>query len=273
MVHWIYVIECEDEYIYVGETTRFYRRMNEHQRGGGSINTGTHSPLYLVGLYKVADNDSFSRYRSSIIEEHYNKDVINSWGEDDSNYLEIENHFTELLIYLRSKKSDEDFMFKDGNWNKVRGGKYTRHKELWEKNPINDMNDKFIFDRPCCDCGYPCEVKISMSRTCIYFVCSLKNVWKDFSPRLSFTEPCDFYRVYTDDVYIKKQYEININRFKENWCNNLPLGKGICIKCKDPSKQLIWCLGSKRQICEKCFSNNYLDLKKEYGNKCLLLDD
>jgi hypothetical protein len=29
MVHWIYVLECEDYYIYVGETTRLFRRFNE----------------------------------------------------------------------------------------------------------------------------------------------------------------------------------------------------------------------------------------------------
>ena len=59
MVHLIYIIECNDNFIYVGETNNIYRRLKEHIRGKGGKNTHTHIPKKLIGLYKVNDNQSF----------------------------------------------------------------------------------------------------------------------------------------------------------------------------------------------------------------------
>lgn len=274
MVNWIYIIQCENRYIYVGKTIRLYRRMNEHQNGGGSITTGRYSPVCLVGLYKVADNDSFMHHKKSVDRGFYDQDIIYSWGTDDTQYLSIENHITELLMYLRSKENNPDFMFDDGNWEKVRGGKYTRHVEHWEINPTLKMKEETVVDRPCCDCGFPAEVKISKDKNFIYFVCSMKNIWGDFSPGLAYAAPCDFYKVYTDDVYVKKQYEINKNRLKEPWCENLPKEFDRCIKCNEIQYNMIWALGSRRQICYKCFSHKYDELKKEYSlTEYLIRDD
>lgn len=274
MVHWVYIVECEDNYIYVGETTRLYRRMNEHQSGGGSVNTGRHKPNCLVGLYKVADNESFSDYRLGINSGFYEKDIIDTWGEDDSNYLDVENHFTELLMRLRSKENNPDFMFDDGEWWKVRGGKYTKVATPGTKSPISDMKDEYLIDRPCCECQYPSEVKISKDRSCIYFVCALKNAWKDFSPGLNYASPCDFYQVYKDDVYLKKVHEINMVRFNESWCDNLPTAFNICIKCKQVQYSMIFARGKRRQVCEPCFGKYYEELKKEFDDsKCLIIDD
>lgn len=273
MVHWVYVIECEDDYIYVGETTRLYRRMNEHQSGGGSVNTGRHKPKYLDALYKVADNYSFFIYRSSIINGFYNKEAIDTWGEDDGDHLLIENHFTELFMFLRGRE-DDNIILNDGCWNKVRGGKYTKYANEFERNPTSNMKEEDIVDRPSCNCGCPAEVKISRDKNCIYFVCALKNAWKDFSPGLDYAESCDFYKVYKDDVYIKKQHEINMLRLRESWCENLPTAFDCCIKCKDIQYTMVFSRGKRRQICEKCFGNHYEELKKEYNDsKCLIMDD
>ena len=57
MVHWVYVLECEDDYIYVGETTRLFSRFQEHITHHGGKNTRSHTPQKLIGLYKVNDND------------------------------------------------------------------------------------------------------------------------------------------------------------------------------------------------------------------------
>lgn len=273
MVHWVYIIECEDNYIYVGETTRLYRRMNEHQSGGGSVNTGRHKPNFLVGLYKVADNESFFDYRLSINSGYYDRDIIDTWGDNDSSYLDVENHFTELLMRLRSKENNHNFMFDDGEWWKVRGGKYTKPIFPGTKSPIIDIKDDFLIDRPCCHCQYPAEVKISRDKNCIYFVCALKNAWKDFSPGLDYAEPCDFYQVYKDDVYLKKQYEINMIHLKESWVQNLPIAFGKCIKCKEEEYNMIFVKG-KRQVCEPCFGKYYEELKKEFDDaKCMIMDD
>lgn len=271
MVHWVYIIECEDEFLYVGETTRLYRRMNEHQSGGGSINTGKHKPVCLVGLYKVADNQSFLQHKYYINNGFYDKETIRNWGKDDCNFLEVENHFTELLMRLRTKE-DDDFMFNDAKWWKVRGGKYTKNMFEGTKNPISHIKDENIIDRPCCDCQYPAEVKLSKDGNCIYFVCALKNAWKDFSPGLDYAEPCDFYQVYKDDSILKKKHIETMIKLRELWCQNLPSEFDVCIQCKRVDYTMVYTHGKRRQICEPCFGNHYEELKKKYTT-CLILDD
>jgi predicted GIY-YIG superfamily endonuclease len=271
MVHWVYVVECEEGHIYIGETKRLYRRFNEHLSGNGSVNTGKHKPNYLVGLYKVSDNESFMQYRDDINNNEYNKCTILNWGMDESSKLEVENHITEIFLYLRTNSKDGEFMFEDGEWEKVRGGKYTKDVA---KNPISKMDVKNIIDRPCCECGYPCEVKISKDKKTIYFVCSLKNTWDAFFNGLEIAEKCEYYKVYTEDVYIKKQNEINEKRLKEYWCNNLPTEFNACIKCKIIQYNMIYSYGVRRQLCQRCFSNKYEELKEEYSAvKCLIMDD
>lgn len=34
-MHWVYILLCDDDYYYVGETSRLYRRLWEHQGGIG----------------------------------------------------------------------------------------------------------------------------------------------------------------------------------------------------------------------------------------------
>jgi hypothetical protein len=66
------------------------------------------------------------------------------------------------------------------------------------------------------------EVKISKDKTKIYFVCALKNVWGDFCSDLEVSTSCDFWQLYNEDIYVKKQYEINTERLKEPLFLNIP---------------------------------------------------
>jgi len=36
-MRWVYILQCEDSYFYVGETSRLYRRFWEHQDGLGGL--------------------------------------------------------------------------------------------------------------------------------------------------------------------------------------------------------------------------------------------
>jgi predicted GIY-YIG superfamily endonuclease len=230
MVLWIYVLESEDDYIYIGQTKRLYRRFNEHLAGNGSVNTHRHTPEKLIGLYKVSDNYSFLKYRNAIIKnKQYNKFLIEDWGiDEESGNLEIENHITERYFYERK---DNDSYGGGLEWYKVRGGKYTgqslehiveRYKFASEnktsysaQNPIANIKIEDIIDRPLCNHGYPCEVKISKDKKYIYFSCSLKNVWEDFYDRIDVDKPCNFYKIYDDDIKLKTEYNKRINFFKE----------------------------------------------------------
>ena len=101
-MRWVYILECDDGYFYVGETSRLYRRMWEHQDGVGGLNTSVHSPENIVAIYpvnrlgkffeyshKVCNNDFNLHYniyfdRGGII-ENFNTDI------DDENYDEYDS--------------------------------------------------------------------------------------------------------------------------------------------------------------------------------------
>jgi len=58
-MHWVYVLKCANNIIYVGETKRLYRRLNEHcNKDSGSCTTHDFYPQSLICLYKVEDDCS-----------------------------------------------------------------------------------------------------------------------------------------------------------------------------------------------------------------------
>jgi len=275
MVHWVYVLECEDDYIYVGETTGLFRRFDEHLKSRGGSNTIKHKPKKLIGLYKVNHNTSFMNYRNKILEGEYNRFLIDDWEKDGDNLL-IENHITERFFYERGVE-----------WYKVRGGKYTRQtmddtvdvykwasekegRTCNAKNPIERIPVDSIVDRPLCKCHCPSEVKLTKDKTKIYFVCALDNVWIDVFSDLTIDKPCDFWKEYTEDKNLKGQYEIVKTRSRENWVLNVPMSKYIiqpepCISCKKTDYLAIFNNGARR-LCQPCITTKYNDLKGKYSN-------
>lgn len=281
MVHWVYVLECDDDYIYVGETTRLCRRFNEHLRSRGGSNTIKHKPYKLIGLYKVNDNHSFIIYRNAIKSGEYNPFLIDNWDNRGDNLL-IENHITERFLYERRENNSYGYGLE---WYKVRGGKYTReslddtvamYKWASEKegrtchaqNPIKDIPTDRIVDRPLCKCFNPSEVKLSNDKTKIYFICALKNAWSDLWTDLQVGAPCDFWQLYTDDKDVKVQYEIVKRRSRESWVLNIPVSKykvepEPCVSCSKTGYLAIFNGGSRR-LCQTCILTKYDTLKEKY---------
>lgn len=211
MVHWIYIIECNDKFLYVGETIHLFKRLTQHIKGVGGKNTHIHIPKKLVGLYKLNDNFSYYQFNSAIKGDIDIENIINNWGTFGDN-LFIENNFTERLFYERRNNHE----YGTGNeWYRVRGGKYTREnldtemyfaKEMCEREnrvigtlfmqtPIKNKDVNEIVDRPLCYCGMPSEVKLSRDKNTIYFVCALKNVWPDFFKCIQIDKACNFYQI------------------------------------------------------------------------------
>ena len=281
MVHWVYFIECEDDYIYVGETTRLFTRFNEHLRSRGGSNTIKHKPVKLIGLYKVNENHSFMKYNNTIKMGEYNRFILEDWENDGDNLL-IENHITERFLYERR---ENDYYGGGLEWYKVRGGKYTREtldeivaKYKWAsekegrfcmyRNPVESIPIDTIVDRPLCKCHCPSEVKLSKDKTKIYFVCALKNVWDNFCSDLQRDTPCDFWQLYTDDKEVKRQYEVVKARSRESWVSNIPLSiykihPEPCISCSKTGYLPIFNNGSRR-LCQRCIFKNYNLLKGKY---------
>ena len=289
MVHWVYVLECEDDYIYVGETARLFRRFNEHLKSRGGSNTLKHKPNKLIGLYKVNENHSFMMYRNAVQSGEYNRFIVDDWENDGDNLL-IENHITERFLYERRENNS----YGGGlEWYKVRGGKYTRQsmddvvamykwvsekegRVCYARNPIQSIPVDSIVDRPLCKCHYPSEVKLSKDKTKIYFVCALKNVWGDFFSYLQIDEPCDFWKLYTEDKQVKEQYKVVQSRSKEKWVLNIPssmykINPEPCISCNKTGYLPIFNSGVKR-LCQTCLCTKYDDLKGKYSKMCLITD-
>lgn len=236
MVHWVYVLKCEDDRIYVGETRSLYKRWNQHLNGTTKC-TKAFPPLYIIGLYNISKNIAFINYQN---DNNLGKLLATFniyWDEMYTNNIsnfDIENYITEHFM-----KNLQD------NWWKVRGGKYTnlidtvsyefhcqnkickdntcddcifwshKRKEMIESgfeqldnsvnihelsncsNPVID----FLPDRPNCHCGYPSE--INMYNNELYYNCPLKsgNKWIEFDD-LDIQENCNFYKKYTSECLI-----------------------------------------------------------------------
>jgi predicted GIY-YIG superfamily endonuclease len=281
MVHWVYVLECEDNHIYVGETKQLYTRMKQHMTAKGALNTKSHKPKRLIGLYKVNTNHAFMKYRQTTLRGEYNRFILTEWNEDGDNLL-IENHITERLIHER----------RDAEWYKVRGGKYTR-KDLevltheyagmatttgftvHAKIPICDISTEQIVDRPLCKCGMPSEVNLSKDTTKIYFTCALSNIWKDLAIYIPVNKTCDFWQLYTEDISVKLNYKIIETRSKEEWVSNIPkslykIYPEACVICSKLNYVPIFNKEVKR-LCQHCILNKYDTIKEAYSTKCLIM--
>ena len=168
-MRWIYILKCGDDYYYVGETKRLYKRFWEHQTGIGGINTSTYIPEGIVAIYNVSTLGKFIEYNNIVMNKicniYFNRSNTLLEGfnypdeDDDYDNLFAENNITECLM-LNNKD----------NWKKIRGGKYTRF-DIEYTLPIND----YIKNLPLCNCGLPCDIKKNDEHNFLYFRCAKKT--------------------------------------------------------------------------------------------------
>jgi hypothetical protein len=127
-MHWIYILQCNDGVFYVGETKRLYRRFWEHECGNGGLNTSIYIPEKIVAIYSVNRLGKFFIYDTKVINNDYTTNynnyfdrngIIENFNTNEDTYgydnLWVENNIAECLM-LNNKS----------NWEKIRGGKYTR---------------------------------------------------------------------------------------------------------------------------------------------------
>ncbi len=281
-MRWVYILQCEDGYLYVGQTSRLYRRFWEHQAGLGGLNTCVFIPEQIVAIYKVDTIGKFIDYNNYV-----NKIIDGIWHErykgfklrafddifDEYQYdiLEAENNITECLM-IHNKKT----------WYKIRGGKYTRF-DIEYSLPVND----YIKQLPLCKCGLPCDIKKNEDKNYLFFRCAKKNMWNKFKEDFEIDEePCNFFMEYTKDKSLKLE-EQNRNKtlkelFKKSyWLKNIEVNDETypqrCIGgCGRTSKSIkLDYFDEKRNLCFDCFIDKNEDLKKKYVQyipigKCLI---
>ena len=272
-MHWIYVLQCENNYIYVGETTRLYRRFWEHYDGNGGANTLEYTPEKIVAIYKVNTICKFLDYNEyvtnilcGILNENYKSFKLNDFNDEFEYYkydnLYAENNIAECLMI---HKKDE--------WNNVRGGKYVRF-DVEYKYP----NNNFIKELPLCKCGYPCDIKKNEENNYLFFRCAKKNMWDIFKKDFEIDEePCNFFMEYTKDKQLKiqennifQERKIKLNELfkKSSWLKNVEINSfnlqciGGCFKTNENSKLSYKKI--KRNLCFDCFIEKNEELKNKY---------
>jgi predicted GIY-YIG superfamily endonuclease len=279
VMRWVYILQCEYGYFYVGETSRLYRRFWEHQNGLGGLNTYKYPPINIVAIYsvnrlgkffeynkKVSNNDYRLNYniyfdRGGII-ENFNIDNDTEVGYDN---LWVENNITEKMML------DNEL-----NWKKIRGGKYVRFDVEY-----NYPNNQFIQELPNCDCGFPCDVKKNDNNDYLYFRCAKKNMWDEMREEFEINEPCNFFMKYTKDNKYKIEYEKRKQKIKYLMTNSYWLNKlvdeyyehciGGCGKEYDGNNTVRY-LRKAINLCFDCFINKNEELSKKYNmvGECLI---
>jgi len=202
---WIYVLLCEENVLYVGETKNLYSRMVQHWKGG-CMNTRRYKPIMLIGLYKMTQNYNFLKYIREIYEDEISKEdkidnlreyLFNmdnySLNKDESLY--VENYITEKVM--------KGSIYKEPQY-KTYGGKYT----VDERKKLPKLFEDDIYERPICFCGLPCEVRkvVTGKKVKINYTCCIKNVWD--SMRTDFkvfklADGCRYYKEYLDDIELR----------------------------------------------------------------------
>jgi len=171
---WVYILKCDDFY-YVGETSRLYRRFWDQIESLNDISVN------IVAIYKVNIISNFIKYNN------YVNDFLNKIND----HVVYKHSALKLLKYwdtnccvgddLRAEQNiTKCLMTKD--LTKIRG-QYTRYD---------------IHDLPLCKCGLPCDV--SKHQDMFYFRCVKNNMWDGFKEEFKiYDEPCKFYMKYTKD--------------------------------------------------------------------------
>lgn len=274
---WVYILKCENDYYYVGETSRLYRRFWEHYDGCGGLNTSIFRPECIVAIYKVNNLGKFFEYNRNVINSininhmFYNKTgkwLLKKYNDEEYNYdnLEAENNIAECLMI-----NNKD------NWEKIRGGKYTQFIKY--EFPVNDN----VKDLPICKCGLPCDIKKNEDENYLFFRCAKKNMWDDFKEQFEIEEePCNFYMEYTKD----KELRLEENKLLEDrnktikelykisfWLKHIPEHNNnkpeVCVGgCnKGCNYNRISYDYVERNLCFDCFIYNNDELTQKYKNK------
>ena len=306
-MYWIYILRCEDNIYYVGQTSRLYRRFWEHHDGKGGVNTFNYTPIEIVAIYKVFNIFKFINYNEKIININNNdslkwsydtgfynpKYLLNNWEDIKEKYIggdkddertaaeECENNIAECMMI--NNKS---------NWRNIRGGKYIRF-DCNYKFPDNE----YIKEIPLCYCGLPCDIKKHKNKNSLFFRCSKKNMWDGFKDEFEIEdEPCKFYREYLTDIELrvedKKTFDerrkhLSILMKKSPWLENIPCEEdgvlGECVLCNkyvccdsqgNFKNNAVTYRNDRRLLCFDCFLDKNEELKKKYdifnSGKCLI---
>lgn len=282
---WVYILQCENGYFYVGETSRLYRRFWEHENGLGGLNTSVYPPINIVAIYPVNRLGKFFDYtrKVSINDYHLNYNIYFKRGGIIENFnidADADNECGYNSLWIENTITEKIMIDNEPNWKKIRGGKYVRFNVEY-----NFPNNQLTKELHNCNCGLPCDVKRNDENNYLYFRCAKKNMWDKMREEFGITdEPCKFFMKYTKDSTYKIEYEKRKQTIKylavnSGWLTELSGGKyehcvGGCGKEYDENNTIRY-LSKAINLCFDCFIDKNEELAKKYNQrnyvgKCLV---
>jgi hypothetical protein len=279
-MRWVYILQCENGYFYVGETTRLYRRVWEHQDGVGGLNTSLYPPINIVAIYPVNRLGKFFDYTNKVNNNDYDLNyniyfnrggIIENFNNEEGNEYDslwIENNITEKMMIDNQV-----------NWTKIRGGKYVKFNIEY-----NFPQNNLVKELPNCYCGFPCDVKQNEENNKLYFRCARKNIWDKMREEFGIhDDPCNFFMEYTKDSKYIIEYEKRKQKIKFLTSNSpwLELAGGLTEYCIGGCKKeydennTIRYKRTALNLCFDCFIDKNEELARKYNQtfvsgKCLI---
>lgn len=182
-MHWVYVLRSsESGDIYIGETTRLYRRWLEHERGKCKT-TSNNNYDTIIGLYSVSNNCLFMEYRDQMVNSNFGAFSCRKYWqfteENKQKALLLERHIAERYIVDRGVEKSYTIY-----------GSFYLNDEKCENFYFSERCKNYVRDRPLCHCSYPCEIKMKNDQSKLYFKCPIPGWIEGFSTN----EPCNFYQ-------------------------------------------------------------------------------
>ena len=194
MSTYVFVLECEEDYILIGDVRK--------------LDTESYTPVRFRGLYNVEANYAYQRIREfdhSPIDTKYYKDNWLEHGNIDRVQLQIANRYwyerkgntqygsgNEWYKVLPDIKKRRAFLKSACASYKWASEGLDRH--TFSSNPATSLTLQQVFDRPSCDHGYPCEIRQAKDHS-LYFDCPLKFIWPSLLPDVDHGVPCQFHCV------------------------------------------------------------------------------
>ena len=252
--HWVYIIECDYDFLYVGITPTLPRNL--------SLHVSHLNPRSIVALYHIGNNQNVMDYCFSHKNQTVNYTIYTTiqdkhthitqhWNSDD---LPLSKDFLNFI-------TEKCMMIKGDRWWKVFGG--VALLQLHSKERLHQLNC-----RPTCYCNLPCEVAKTRDNE-LYYACPKKNIQPDYftafpfptSPQCNFYQPCQMEHSISQQLTSFKDYlaspsilEIpplkRKSDFKDDFLQSQP-----CIHCKRWTYTPIYARNAYRACCVMCFDH------------------
>lgn len=249
----VYIIQCENDVLYVGETINPQNRFKQHfsKRGGCKV-TALNKAESIQCIYPVRDYISF--YNEVESDTKYKLCFETNYDLARCN-KKYEDYITEKLVTIKLPKPSGNLCYTP---DKIFGGVYTRSRNLVPCPPSGSIWEAILNEIPTCDCDFPAAIYQDPDSKSFNAICAKKNISK-YGENFCFGTFCTF----KQDIDVKALKEkrkscrekIKIN---DSIRNEYGIHRREPYKCSECGKELQSICGIYLEgitSCEECDNN------------------